>query len=119
MEASSNHSTFLQFLLFVDRRPASSEKIRQIRQYLERKQGSSSIGLQVIDVGEQPSLVEHFRLVATPALVKIYPEPQQVFTGENFLSQMETWWPRWQQVLTGVPALMPASEEDELEETQT
>ncbi|MEB3231272.1 MAG: histidine kinase [Leptolyngbyaceae bacterium] len=120
MEASSTRSVFLQFLLFVDRRPASNEKIRQIRQYLDKKQGSSTVGLQVIDVGEQPSLVEHFRLVATPALVKIYPEPQQIFTGENFLSQLDTWWPRWQQVLTGVPSILPDGDDDgELREGQT
>ncbi|MGK7888651.1 MAG: histidine kinase [Leptolyngbyaceae cyanobacterium] len=118
MEASPNRSVFLQFLLFVDRRPASNEKIRQIRQYLDQQQGSSTIGLQVIDVGEQPSLVEHFRLVATPALVKIYPEPQQVFTGENLLFQLETWWPRWQQILAGTAPVLPLADDDDLDEPQ-
>lgn len=104
MEASRHYDIRLQFLLFVDRRPSASEKIRQIRHYLAQKQSTPDgdhdvLDLQVIDVGEQPYLVEHFKLVATPALVKIYPEPQQVFTGENLLSQLEMWWPRWHQWL--------------------
>lgn len=118
MEALVNRNSSLQLLLFVDRRPASSDNIRQIRQYLEQKQTVVPIELQVIDVGEQPSLVEHFKLVATPALVKIYPEPQQVFTGENFLPQLETWWPRWQQVLAKAPDILASSEVEDLNGSQ-
>ena len=104
MEESPHHNTRLQFLLFIDRRPNSSDKIREIRHYLRKKQDThiadhGSLDLQVIDVGEQPYLVEHFKLVATPALVKIYPDPQQVFTGGDLMSQLDRWWPRWQQLL--------------------
>ena len=104
MEESPHRDTRLQFLLFIDRRPNSSDKIKEIRHYLGQKQDAhmarqGGLDLQVIDVGEQPYLVEHFRLVATPALVKIYPDPQQVFTGENLISQLDMWWPRWQQLL--------------------
>ncbi len=48
-------------------------------------------------MGEQPYLVEHFKLVATPALVKIHPAPVQVLAGSNLDVQIKTWWFRWQQ----------------------
>ncbi|MEM9218670.1 MAG: histidine kinase [Cyanobacteria bacterium P01_F01_bin.150] len=104
MEESPHHDIRLQFLLFIDRRPNSSDKIREIRHYLGQKQSAhrpqqGALDLQVIDVGEQPYLVEHFKLVATPALVKIYPDPQQIFTGGDLISQLNMWWPRWQQLL--------------------
>lgn len=117
MEESPKHDTRLQFLLFIDRRPNSSEKIRDVRHYFSQKQDSHSpirdaIDLQVIDVGDQPYLVEHFKLVATPALVKIYPDPLQVFTGGDLLSQLEMWWPRWQQLLMEEASLLETSAED-------
>ncbi|MEB3359060.1 MAG: histidine kinase [Synechococcales bacterium] len=101
MEASSSLSArpnaFLQLLLFVDKRPSSSERIRQIRDYLKQKQDAYPHELQVIDVGEQPYLAEHFRLVATPAIIKTYPAPQQTLAGSNLVEQLENWWMRWQQ----------------------
>lgn len=87
----------LQLLLFVDKRPNSSEKIRQIRQCLKELGTDSVFYLQVIDVGEQPHLAEHFKLVATPTLVKIHPDPRQTLAGSNIVDQIRTWWPRWQQ----------------------
>jgi two-component system clock-associated histidine kinase SasA len=86
----------LQLLLFVDRRPSSREQIRQIRHYLKDLQTTYSFELQIIDVGEQPHLAEHFKLVATPALLKIHPEPRQTLAGSNLTAQLENWWPRWQ-----------------------
>lgn len=86
----------LQILLFVDKRPNSSEKIRKVHSYLKELKADYSFELQVIDVGEQPHLVEYFKLVATPALVKIHPEPRQVLAGSNLVGQLETWWGRWQ-----------------------
>ncbi len=85
----------LKLLLFVDKRPQSSERIRQIRHYLKHRADSDRCELQVIDVGEQPHLAEHFKLVATPALVKSAPKPQQMLTGTNLVEQLETWWSRW------------------------
>jgi two-component system, OmpR family, clock-associated histidine kinase SasA len=86
----------LQILLFVDKRPNSSEKIRQIRKCLEELGKDSAFDLQIIDVSEQPHLAEHFKLVATPTLVKIHPEPRQTLAGSNLIAQLEKWWPRWQ-----------------------
>lgn len=87
----------LQLLLFVDKRPSSSEKIRQIRDHLKHLGESYPFGLQIIDVGEQPQLAEHFKLVATPTLIKTHPEPRQTLAGSNLIAQTEAWWPRWQQ----------------------
>ncbi len=74
-------------------------KNRQIQEHLEQLRQIHDFDLQVIDVGEQPHLAEHFKLVATPTLVKIYPEPRQTLAGSNLIAQVETWWPRWQQSL--------------------
>ncbi len=86
----------IHLLLFVDKRPSAREKIRQIRQYLTQKSGKYDCELQVIDVSEQPYLVEHFRLIATPALIKIHPDPRQILAGDNIIDQLENWWQRWQ-----------------------
>ncbi|MGF1536502.1 MAG: histidine kinase [Elainellaceae cyanobacterium] len=94
-ESSTKAKSDLQLLLFVDKRPQSNERIRQVRHYLKHHPESDRCELQVIDVGEQPHLAEHFRLVATPTLIKSAPEPRQTFTGTNLVEQLETWWPRW------------------------
>ena len=89
----------LHLLLFVDKRPQSNERIRQIRQYLKQRADSDRCELRVVDIGEQPHLAEHFRLVATPALIKTSPLPQQTLTGSNLVAQLESWWPRWLQAI--------------------
>ncbi|MDY7016040.1 MAG: histidine kinase [Cyanobacteriota bacterium] len=87
----------LQILLFVDERPSAREQTRQIKTYLQNLQANDSFELQTIEVGERPDLVEYFRLVATPSLVKLYPKPRQILTGANLVAQLEACWPRWQQ----------------------
>ncbi len=91
-----NSEAPLQLLLFVDERPKSRLQIQQIRSYLTQLQLEYDFEMQVVDVGEQPHLAEHFKLVATPALIKIHPEPRQVLAGSNIVSQLKTWWSRWQ-----------------------
>ncbi len=86
----------LQLLLFVDGRPQSRQQVQQIRAYLKELEAGYSFELQIIDVGEQPYLAEHFKLIATPALVKIHPQPQQTIAGTNIIPQLKIWWPRWQ-----------------------
>jgi two-component system clock-associated histidine kinase SasA len=93
--ATQHPEACLQLLLFLDKRPSSSEKNRQIRSYLKELHEEFPFDLQIVDVGEQPDLAEHFKLVATPTLIKIYPEPQQTLAGSNLVSQVEVWWPRW------------------------
>jgi two-component system clock-associated histidine kinase SasA len=86
----------LQLLLFIDGRPKSKQQVQRIRAYLKELQAEYNFELQIIDVGQQPYLAEHFKLVATPALIKIHPEPRQVLAGSNIISQLKSWWPRWQ-----------------------
>jgi two-component system, OmpR family, clock-associated histidine kinase SasA len=86
-----------QLLLFVDRRPVSREQIQQVRKLLEELGSPASYDLQVIDVTEQPHLAEHFRLLTTPTLLKIFPEPRQMLVGSNFLNELRNCWPRWEQ----------------------
>lgn len=94
----------LQLLLFVDERPSSRENIQQIYDYLNHLRADYPFELQVIEIEKQPHLVEHFRLVVTPALVKISPEPRQILAGSNLIAQLKKWWSRWQ----------PLSEEQEV-----
>jgi two-component system, OmpR family, clock-associated histidine kinase SasA len=86
-----------QLLLFVDRRPSSREQIQQVRKLLEELGSPASYDLQVIDVTEQPHLAEHFRLLTTPTLIKIAPDPRQMLVGGNFLMELRNCWPRWEQ----------------------
>ncbi|MDJ0737353.1 MAG: histidine kinase [Nostocaceae cyanobacterium] len=86
----------LQLLLFVDGRPKSRQHVQRIRSYLKQLQAEYTFELQIIDVRQQPYLAEHFKLVATPALVKIHPEPKQILAGTNIVTQLKTWWSRWQ-----------------------
>lgn len=95
----SEFEVSLQLLLFVDQRPSSRKPIQQICEYLESLKAEYTFEFQVVDVGEEPYLVEHFKLVATPALIKVHPEPRQTLTGSNLVAQLKNWWPRWQRSL--------------------
>lgn len=98
LQQFANSDASLQLLLFVDKRPISNERIRQIRNRLKELATDSvyPYELQVVDVSEQPHLAEYFKLVATPSLIKIYPEPRQTLAGTNLIAQLENWWSRWQ-----------------------
>ncbi|MBE9042145.1 histidine kinase, partial [Oscillatoriales cyanobacterium LEGE 11467] len=85
----------LQLLLFVDGRPSSWEQLRQVLAYLKEKNNEVDWDLKTIKVSEKPYLVEHFKLVATPALIKIHPEPQQTLAGSYIVEQLARCWPRW------------------------
>lgn len=86
----------LQLLLFVDECPSSQQQSEQIRHYLKELQAEYPFALQVVNVGEQPSVAEQFELLATPTLIKIHPEPRQTLAGSNLLSQLKNCWFRWQ-----------------------
>ncbi|MGB3507752.1 MAG: histidine kinase [Microcoleaceae cyanobacterium] len=96
---NNNNQGFLQLLLFVNKRPSSQAQIQAIRKSLKKLKTDYPFEFQVIDVGEQPYLAEHFKLIATPALLKIYPEPRQTLTGTDLVAKLEYWWPRWQRSL--------------------
>jgi two-component system clock-associated histidine kinase SasA len=96
---STKSEALLQLLLFIDERSTATEQIRQIRTYLQTLRSDYAFDLQVIDVGKQPYLAEHFKLVATPALIKINPEPRHILAGTSLVAQLESCWPRWQKSL--------------------
>ncbi|WP_035992158.1 histidine kinase [Leptolyngbya sp. KIOST-1] len=111
----------LKLLLFIDKRPSLARQMRQIKQYLKTLEAHFEFNLDVVDIGEQPYLAEHYKLVASPALIKIAPAPQQMLTGSDIVNQLERWWPKWQQehldainqaAFTSDPLNDPLAEED-------
>ncbi len=96
MSNPTSDKASLQLLLFVDRRPGTREQVRQIRVLLQDLQQATTFDLKVIDVIEYPDLAERFRIIATPSLVKIAPEPKQTLAGLNLVNQLQLWWPRWE-----------------------
>ena len=106
-ESDQRASQSIQLLLFVDERPSSQEYIKPIRDYLKMVSDRCAYQLEVIEIHEQPHLVEHFRLVATPALVKVVPEPRQTLAGSNLVNQLEKWWPKWVSSLEDNHRLQP------------
>jgi two-component system, OmpR family, clock-associated histidine kinase SasA len=86
----------LQLLLFVDKRPSSQEQLRQVQDYLETLRATCAFELQIINIEDQPYLAEYFKLVITPALIKILPEPRHILAGSNLVAQLTDCWPNWQ-----------------------
>ncbi|MEO1400079.1 MAG: histidine kinase [Cyanobacteria bacterium J06635_1] len=97
----------LKLLLFIDKRPSLTEQVQQIRQHLEQLQGEVPVRLEIIDVSEQPYLAEHFKLVATPALIRVSKDANQTLAGSDIISQLDHWWPRWQMEAEAAAALTP------------
>jgi two-component system, OmpR family, clock-associated histidine kinase SasA len=98
-DRSSNPSKSLQLLLFLDERMTSYAYNQEIREKLTILNTEHSFELQVVDVGKQPDLAEHYRVIATPALLKLYPSPRQILAGSNLIDQIDNWWDRWQEEL--------------------
>lgn len=111
---TTNADTPLQLLLFVDKRPSSKERIRQVRSALKELREACDFELQIIDVSEQPYLAEYFRLIATPTLIKIHPEPRQSLAGSNLVEQLQHWWPYWQRSVADYLSKVGFSEQPKL-----
>ncbi|MGI0479766.1 histidine kinase [Geminocystis sp. CENA526] len=90
----------LQLLLFVDNRHSSQKNIEQIKNYLHSLTVDYDFQLEVLEISKNPHLVEHFKLVATPALVKVNPPPQHTLAGSNLTAQLQKCWYKWQDSLT-------------------
>ncbi len=86
----------LNLVLFVAKRSASVRLVRQLQDHLAQMAGEHPAQLEVVEIGEQPYLAEHYKLVAMPALVKTFPQPAQVLAGGDLTTQLDVWWPRWQ-----------------------
>ena len=91
----SDHNT-LQLLLFVDNRRSSQKNIEQIKSYLQSLSKDYFFDLEVLEISQYPHLVEHFKLVATPALVKVNPSPQQTLAGTDLTAKLQKYWYKWQ-----------------------
>ncbi|MGD1866361.1 MAG: histidine kinase [Phormidesmis sp.] len=88
-----------KLLLFIDKRPNSTEQVRRIRRQLKTLSALEPMNLEIVDVTNQPYLAEHFKLVATPALIKVSSDDHQVLAGSDIETQLGHWWPRWQREL--------------------
>jgi two-component system, OmpR family, clock-associated histidine kinase SasA len=95
----ANSPTSLQLLLFIDERMTSYVQNQEIRDKLAGLAATQAFELEIVDVSKQPDLVEHYRVIATPALVKLSPLPRQILAGSNLLDQIDNWWERWQDEL--------------------
>ena len=74
----------------------SRRDIRSLIEYLEKKDSGFNVTLEFSDPSENPELLELYRLVALPALIKLEPSPKQIFAGSSIFDQVKTWIPRWQ-----------------------
>ncbi len=96
---TNNPPKSLQLLLFLDERMTSFIYNQEIRDKLAILNAEDSFELEVIDVGKQPDLAEYYRVIATPALLKLSPKPRQILAGSNLIDQIDNWWERWQEEL--------------------
>jgi two-component system, OmpR family, clock-associated histidine kinase SasA len=99
----------LQLLLFIDKRASSQEQLRQVQDYLETLRATCAFELQIINIEDQPYLAEYFKLVITPALIKILPEPRHILAGSNLVAQLTECWPNWQSTVVN-SEVRPASQ---------
>lgn len=93
---STDPESLLQILLFIDERPSSREHNQQICRYLDTLRTEYSFELKIVDVGKRPDVAEHYKVVATPALIKIHPLPKQILAGSNLVAKLKDSWNRWQ-----------------------
>ena len=94
--AEANDRRQLKLLLVASRHHLSRSDIRLSIEYLEREDYGFNVTLDFSDPCENPELLELYRLVALPALIKLEPSPRQVFAGSSIFEQVKTWVPRWQ-----------------------
>ncbi|AIQ97660.1 Clock-associated two-component sensor histidine kinase SasA [Prochlorococcus sp. MIT 0801] len=80
----------------VSRHHLSRRDIRSLIEYLEREDCGFNVTLNFSDPTDNPELLELYRLVALPALIKLEPSPRQTFAGSSIFEQVKTWVPRWQ-----------------------
>ncbi|PZU97962.1 MAG: histidine kinase [Pseudanabaena sp.] len=86
----------LQLLLFIDDRPKAKDLVKAVEEFLLREKTCRS-ELQIINVASQPQLAELFKVVMSPALLKLSPLPRQTIAGKNILMQLESFWETWKQ----------------------
>ena len=93
--AEANDRRQLKLLLVASRHHLSRGDIRSLIEYLEEEDCGFNVTLELSDPSENPELLEFYRLVAIPALIKLEPSPKQIFAGSSIFDQIKTWLPRW------------------------
>ncbi len=93
--AEANDRRQLKLLLVASRHHLSRRDIRLLIEYLEDEDCGFLVSLELSDPAENPELLELYRLIAIPALIKLEPSPKQIFAGSSILKQVKTWLPRW------------------------
>tara|TARA_B100000212_G_scaffold238187_1_gene181302 strand:+ start:179 stop:1324 length:1146 start_codon:yes stop_codon:yes gene_type:complete len=94
--AEANDRRQLKLLLVASRHHLTRGDIRLLIEYLEREDCGFDVTLDFSDPTDNPELLELYKLVALPALIKLEPAPKQIFAGSSICSQVKTWVPRWQ-----------------------
>ena len=94
--AEANDRRQLKLLLVASRHHLSRGDIRSLIEYLEREDFGFNVALDFSNPSENPELLELYRLVALPALIKLEPSPRQIFAGSSIFEQVKTWVPRWE-----------------------
>ena len=87
----------LKLILVAGRQQLSRGDLRALIEYLESQECDFEISLQLIDPKENPEILELHRVIAIPALIKLFPTPKQIFAGTSIFEQLKIWIPRWQQ----------------------
>ena len=94
--AEAQDRQHLKLLLVASRHHLSRGDIRSLINYLETEDCGFDVTLDFSDPSNNPELLELYRLVALPALIKLEPSPKQIFAGSSIFEQIKTWVPRWQ-----------------------
>ncbi len=94
--AEANDRQQLKLLLVASRHHLSRRDIRSLIEFFEREDCGFNVNLEFSDPSDNPELLELYRLVALPALIKLEPSPKQIFAGSSIFSQVKSWVPRWQ-----------------------
>ena len=95
--AEANDRRQLKLLLVASRHHLSRRDIRSLIEFLEGEDCGFNVNLEFSDPSENPELLELYKLVAIPALIKLEPSPKQIFAGSSIIDQVKTWVPRWKQ----------------------
>ena len=96
--AGSSGQPALKLLLVAANHHLASPDLRHLVGFLNSDDCGFAVSLEIADPARHPELLELHRLVATPALVKLEPQPRQVFAGGNLSPQVRSWLPRWRQM---------------------
>jgi circadian clock protein KaiB len=70
--------------LYVAGTSAGTERVINILKYIFTKELGKHYSLEVIDVIQNPEMAEDERIIATPTLVRVLPEPKRRVIGDLF-----------------------------------